>query len=781
MASDNSGVPASNTAHDRDEQADIPTTILLAQASGESGSAGEDGGNAAGGTAGGNAAAPSLGPVIPGVPNGEVHVDIPPGETVVRVQAAPGETIDLPFAGDMAARIGQQGNLAIKVGDETIILLGYAEANQEAGVTLHDAAGKPIDIAAVIAQTDPNLDIQTAAGPAAGPAGTAGGHLFFGFNPGDGLGGFGELGLISPTALQYGLIQPDEFIRPFRLDDGLNDHTLAVSSTDGSASSETTNLSLRNDPSGSQTVGDYLLNTSVEGQPISPALVNGVDPNNLHLNFASDVNVTFERGAAKFHSIVGVYTYDANGHVDGVKFVWLDSTQANPDVLHSPLVTDFLGNSQPQTVNIGSIAAGQNIGFFLLQDGANNATDVAIIKAAIGGGGNGYDADMAALNAKTTITFDSNGVGHIFVDGQELSGTVIFTESSHNPNDDKQAISGVSTPADGLLYVGFEDRGINSGADKDYNDVVFGVDLGKENISQFDQQIFSPHIQLSDNANDITAFTIDTTGFLVGDLLSNLKSADGFDVTVNHVGNDYQVTVTETTDHSSGEWQNFINNISFTTSSQTEGERDIKYTVTDSAGHAATTTASVEVTTQHTESLSTETEAKHPGTALLHDGGNPGHDVTWGSGDDTLYLDQHFAATDGKLDMGAGDNTLAVGVNGIGITNADTSHLENLNHIDMTGYNGGGGNATTLSFQDVISATGSEHELTITGDSVDSVNLAGDGNATDAHWHKAGSVNSGGVTYDQYDWHSGAGNGAGSIVTTVLINHDVHQNVTDLG
>ncbi|HVJ40576.1 MAG TPA: DUF4114 domain-containing protein [Dongiaceae bacterium] len=608
----------------------------------------------------------------------------------------------------------------------------------------------------------------------------AGGHLFFGFNPGGALGGFGELGLIAPTSLQYGLISPDETILPFHpaADNG---HTLGITSSDGSVSSETTDLSLTNDPSGSQTVGDYLLNTSVEGKEISPSLVNGVDPNNLHLNFTSDVNVTFERGAARFHSIVGVYTYDASGHVNGVQFIWLDTTQTNPDVLHSALIADFLGNHQPSTVDIGNIAAGENVGFFLLQDGANNAADIAIIKAAVGGGGNGYDADMATLNAKTTITFDSNGVGHIFVDGQELSGTVIFTESNHNPNDDKQAISGVSTPADGLLYVGFEDRGLNSGADKDYNDVVFGVDLGKENISQFDQQIFSPHIQLSDNANDITAFSIDTTGFLVGDLLSNLKSADGFDVSVNHVGNDYQVTVTETTDHSSAEWQNFINSISFTTSSQTEGERDIKYTVTDSAGHTAATTAAIEVTTQHTESLSTETEAKHPGTALLHDGGNPGHDVTWGSGDDTLYLDQHFTATDGKLDMGAGANTLAVGVNGIGITNADTSHLENLNHIDMTGYNGGGGNTATLSFQDVISATGSGHELTITGDSVDSVNLAGDGNATDAHWHNAGTVNSGGVTYDQYDWHGGAGNGAGSIVTTVLINHDVHQTVTDLG
>src|SRR5262249_16615186 len=151
-----------------------------------------DGGTGAGqGAAGGQPQAP----VIAGAPNGEVHVDIPAGQTVVRVQVAPGETIDLPFDGSLAARFGQQGNLAVKGGDPTIILLGCAEANQQEGVTLKNAKGEAIDVASVIAQTDPNLDIQTAAGPAAGPAGNQGGHLFFGFAGANGLGGFGELGV----------------------------------------------------------------------------------------------------------------------------------------------------------------------------------------------------------------------------------------------------------------------------------------------------------------------------------------------------------------------------------------------------------------------------------------------------------------------------------------------------------------------------------------------------------------------------------------------------------
>jgi uncharacterized protein YegL len=198
MATDNTHVPQNDDTATMTAQEFNPEVVQLAENTAPAGGAG-------------NAAAPQ-GPVIPGAPNGQVTVNVPAGQTVVRVQVAPGETIDLPFDGALAAKFGAQGNLAIKSGDQTIILLGYGAANQQAGVTLHDHKGQPIDVATTVAQTDPNLDIQTAAGPAAGPAGGQGGHLFFGFTPNDGLGGLGELGVINPTELQYKLIQPDEQI-----------------------------------------------------------------------------------------------------------------------------------------------------------------------------------------------------------------------------------------------------------------------------------------------------------------------------------------------------------------------------------------------------------------------------------------------------------------------------------------------------------------------------------------------------------------------------------------
>jgi T1SS-143 domain-containing protein len=140
-----------------------------------------------------------------------VVVQVPAGENVVRVQVTPGETIQLPFPLDsVVARLGDNGNLAVKVGDVTVILLGYAEATGQAEVTLLGTDARPMDVAAVLAATDPNLDIQTAAGPAAGP-GAAGadnnGGLFAPFDPSGGIDGLNAVGGLDPTALNYNLIQ----------------------------------------------------------------------------------------------------------------------------------------------------------------------------------------------------------------------------------------------------------------------------------------------------------------------------------------------------------------------------------------------------------------------------------------------------------------------------------------------------------------------------------------------------------------------------------------------
>ncbi|WP_166644939.1 DUF5801 repeats-in-toxin domain-containing protein, partial [Dongia mobilis] len=145
---------------------------------------------------------------------GVTQVQLPAGEPVVRIQVTPGETIQLPFPQDaMVARLDDgNGNLAVRVGDITVILQGYIAAVGEADVTLLDNTGEAIDVAAVVAATDPNLDIQTAAGPAAGAPGVDNtGGVFDPFAPQAGLGGLNAVGGLNPTALDYGLVER-EFI-----------------------------------------------------------------------------------------------------------------------------------------------------------------------------------------------------------------------------------------------------------------------------------------------------------------------------------------------------------------------------------------------------------------------------------------------------------------------------------------------------------------------------------------------------------------------------------------
>jgi len=101
------------------------------------------------------------------VPRETAKVVVPQGETVVQVPVAPGEIVELPFPSDahFLARL-DDGNLAIKVGDLTIILEGYAEAAGEKAPVIEAADGQPLDIAAILAATDPSIEIETAAGPA---------------------------------------------------------------------------------------------------------------------------------------------------------------------------------------------------------------------------------------------------------------------------------------------------------------------------------------------------------------------------------------------------------------------------------------------------------------------------------------------------------------------------------------------------------------------------------------------------------------------------------------
>src|SRR5688500_5794704 len=150
------------------------------------------------------------------------RVTLPQGQRVVVVPVTPGERVELPAdtPDGLLAELGSQGNLAIVIDGRTTILQGYAAANDESPVTIVTNDGDEIDVAFVLAETDPSLDIQTAAGPAAGSAGggaEGGSGIFVPLPVGPLLGGFDAEGVLGATALQYKLV--DNSAKLFDLDD----------------------------------------------------------------------------------------------------------------------------------------------------------------------------------------------------------------------------------------------------------------------------------------------------------------------------------------------------------------------------------------------------------------------------------------------------------------------------------------------------------------------------------------------------------------------------------
>src|SRR6185295_11809614 len=79
-------------------------------------------------------------------------VATPEGQPIALIPVAPGQVIELPYRADeLSAKLGADGNLAIRIGERTIVLQGYVAAEEQAAVILLGSDGQPIDVAAMLA------------------------------------------------------------------------------------------------------------------------------------------------------------------------------------------------------------------------------------------------------------------------------------------------------------------------------------------------------------------------------------------------------------------------------------------------------------------------------------------------------------------------------------------------------------------------------------------------------------------------------------------------------
>lgn len=160
-----------------------------------------------------------------------------------------------------------------------------------------------------------------------------------------------------------------------------------------------------------------------------------LDPNKLFLRNASDVRAYFVGEGAGFRNTLGFNT-EGGGITSG-----------NPEIIFpnaSSRVTTYLPNAGPVVrtanepllpgdfVDLGTFAAGTKLDFFLIANGASGGTTVF----------------------STDISVNPDGINHV----------VAFT-----------AITATH------LIIGFED--LLGGGDRDFNDLLFAVDIGAINIA----------------------------------------------------------------------------------------------------------------------------------------------------------------------------------------------------------------------------------------------------------------------------------------------------------
>lgn len=196
--------------------------------------------------------------------------------------------------------------------------------------------------------------------------------------------------------------------------------------------------------SGSDTVITYeaFLPTLSEESSVSPAAINGI-ANQAYLNgdTASSFVVEIDTSArSSFANSLGVYEVDEIGAISGVRII-----SANVQTASEPITVD-------------GIDRGHDLGFFIIQNGANIL---------------GADA----LNS-VTLSFVRQGDDLLLANNGALVPAVTFL--SHDPtanvDDQQHVLSGVASDGSGALRVAFEDlMRLGGASDDDFQDVVFKV------------------------------------------------------------------------------------------------------------------------------------------------------------------------------------------------------------------------------------------------------------------------------------------------------------------
>ena len=179
-----------------------------------------------------------------------------------------------------------------------------------------------------------------------------------------------------------------------------------------------------------------------EGSHVTGSTIKGI-ANRSYLNgdTSSSFSVRVEAaGGAAFHNTLGTYQVDGGGTISDVRI----------------LVGDV--KSAPGLLTIGGLAAGSQLGLFLVQDGAR-----VLPAAALNGGNLSFLPSGSAL----VLALDGVPVGGV--------NTFFTHDASRNIDGLEHVLSGVAPDGSGALRIGFEDLLRGGPSDDDFQDVVVTV------------------------------------------------------------------------------------------------------------------------------------------------------------------------------------------------------------------------------------------------------------------------------------------------------------------
>lgn len=208
-----------------------------------------------------------------------------------------------------------------------------------------------------------------------------------------------------------------------------------------------------------------------------PSFNDKVDLGNFGITAATKATITFQGESAGFQNTLGMYKIAADGRIYDVKVVFANASLS--------------GSGGSLTAGQSSVdvdvAAGERLGFFVVSNGYGQTGNAAVLdnpnltyKFVTATGAAGYANSSSELKL---VAVSATGQETVI---KSQYGTSVFHSipgANNGLNGDKFVhVLGQTQLADGSVKIGFED--LWGGGDKDFDDSVFTIKLGVENVAQ---------------------------------------------------------------------------------------------------------------------------------------------------------------------------------------------------------------------------------------------------------------------------------------------------------